>query len=146
MNTKEKLLQYIEYKEITQGKFCKRIGVSNGFLTSGKHVGSEKLKAIRDTNEDLNMNWLIYDEGEMILEKQILDEHELMYDRLLVDGNQLPEELASILKGSNLYGTIEFLIKEYLSLDKKYLSTLSSLHDLTITIDEIKEMIKKNKK
>ena len=146
MSTKEKLLQYIEYKEITQGKFCRKIGVSNGFLTSGKHIGSEKLKAIRDNYPDLNMDWLVYDEGEMLIKENILDEHELMYDRLLVDGNQLSEELTSVLKGNNLLNTIEFLIKEHLSLEKKYKDILSSLHSLTLNFDELKETVKKNKK
>jgi len=67
MTTKEKIIKYIDFKGLSQGYFCRKINVSNGFLTSGKHIGSEKLKDIRDNYVDLNMNWLIYDEGEMIV-------------------------------------------------------------------------------
>ena len=67
MGSKEKIRQYLDYKNITIYKFQKITGFSDGILKSGKDFGVDKLKQIRDKCPDLNMNWLIYDEGEMIL-------------------------------------------------------------------------------
>lgn len=70
MGAKKKILKYLEYKGISQGKFCRDINVSNGFLGSGVHIGSDKLMSIRDNYSDLNMDWLIYNEGNMILKEE----------------------------------------------------------------------------
>lgn len=115
MNTKEKLLQYIEYKDITQGKFCRKIGVSSGFLTSGKHIGSEKLKIIRDSFSDLNMNWLIYDEGKMIKNEPQFNEYALIYNRFSIEQKRaVKKELRDALKSNNLADIVEILVKDYL--------------------------------
>lgn len=67
MSSKDKILQYIEYKGITVYEFEKITGLSHGILRSGKHFGVDKMKQIRDNLPDLNMNWLIYNEGNMLL-------------------------------------------------------------------------------
>lgn len=67
MNSKEKLIEYAEYKGYSIYKIEKIIGVSNGSLKSGKDFGVDKLLKIRDNCPDLNMDWLIFNEGEMIL-------------------------------------------------------------------------------
>ena len=63
----QKLLQYAEYKGISQRKFTQSLGLSEGVLRKGKNLGSGYLKNIKEKYHDLNMNWLLYDEGEMIL-------------------------------------------------------------------------------
>lgn len=67
MSSKKKILQYIDYKKITVYEFEKITGLSHGILRSGSDFGADKLKQIRDNLPDLNMNWLIYDEGNMLL-------------------------------------------------------------------------------
>ncbi len=141
MNTKEKILQYLDFKEISQGKFCRKIGVSNGFLASGKHIGSEKLKIIRDNYVDLNMDWLIYDEGEMISSENIINEHEPVYDRLYNDTIEISKKLTTALKGSNLKETLEVLINEYVSLQKKHTITQGTLADLALDFDKLEEKV-----
>ena len=137
MNTKEKILQYLDFKGISQGKFCRKIGVSNGFLSSGKHIGSEKLKAIRDNYVDLNMDWLIYDEGEMIRSENVVNEQELVYDKLSNDN----KKLIDVLKKESLAETLEVLIKEYISLQKKQGITQSTLADLALDFDKLEERV-----
>jgi len=137
MNTKEKILQYLDFKGISQGKFCRKIGVSNGFLSSGKHIGSEKLKAIRDNYVDLNMDWLIYDEGEMISSENVVNEQELVYDKLSNDN----KKLIDVLKKESLAETLEVLIKEYISLQKKQGITQSTLADLALDFDKLEERV-----
>jgi hypothetical protein len=141
MNTKEKILQYLDFKEISQGKFCRKIGVSNGFLASGKHIGSEKLKIIRDNYVDLNMDWLIYDEGEMISNKNVINERELVYDRSSNDSINISKKLTTALKENNLTETLEVLIKEYISLQKKQVITQSTLADLVLGFDKLEEKV-----
>jgi len=68
MTTKEKIIKYLKDKGISQDKFSRKCNLSSGFLRTGKHIGSEKLKIIRDNYPDLNMNWLLYDEGNMLLD------------------------------------------------------------------------------
>lgn len=70
MTIKEKIIQYLEYKLVSKSNFYKKIGVSNSFLASGKTIGSDKLILIRDNYPDLNMNWLIFDDGEMLITKE----------------------------------------------------------------------------
>lgn len=70
MNSKKKILTYLDFKGISVYKFEKKTGLSNGSLKSGKEFGVDKMLKIRDNYPDLNMEWLIYDEGEMIVKKE----------------------------------------------------------------------------
>lgn len=70
MSSKKKILQYIDFKGYTIYKFEKIAKLSHGSLKSGKDFTVNRLKNIRDNCPDLNMNWLIYDEGEMILKEE----------------------------------------------------------------------------
>jgi len=82
MGSKEKILQYIDYKGISIYKFEKIVGISNGSLKSGKDFGVDKIPLIRDNCPDLNMDWLIYDEGNMLLEgNSTLQEGEDNYEK-----------------------------------------------------------------
>lgn len=63
---KEKLQEYLEYKGFSKNSFYKKTGLSIGFLDSGKSFGLDKLKVIVDNYPDLNPDWLIFNEGNMI--------------------------------------------------------------------------------
>jgi len=67
MTSKEKIIAYLSYKEISQRKFSLRTGLSEGILRAGKNLGVDKIKIIKEQFPDLNMDWVIYDEGEMLL-------------------------------------------------------------------------------
>ena len=66
MTTKEKVIKYLDFKNISKRDFYRQTGLSNGFLDSGKHIGSDNIKIIVDNYRDLNLEWLVMDEGEMI--------------------------------------------------------------------------------
>ena len=70
MTTKEKIMQYLDTKRISKRDFYRQTGFSNGFLDSGKHIGSDNLKIIVDNYSDLNLQWLVTGEGEMILSSE----------------------------------------------------------------------------
>lgn len=75
MTTKEKIIQYLETKGVSKRDFYKKTGLSNGFLDSGKHIGSDNLRVIVDNYPDLNLEWLVMDKGEMIKNTTSLKEN-----------------------------------------------------------------------
>ncbi len=66
MTPKERILQYIEKKGITQYAFSKRTGLSNGFLKAGSSLSVDNLLIISNSFDDLNIEWVIRGEGNML--------------------------------------------------------------------------------
>jgi len=82
LSSKEKIIKYLNYKGISQDKFSRACNVSSGFLRQGKSFSIEYLKSIRDNYSDLNLNWLIYDEGNMLLSgENEVNEHPETYQK-----------------------------------------------------------------
>lgn len=110
MSHKQKILQYLEFKGVSQGKFSKKCGFSNGFLTSGMYIGTDKLVKIVENYPDFNIFWLLFNKGEMVLNSDFSDlkvsedrvgyhlkdscERRLSYEKLI----QAKDETISILK------------------------------------------------
>lgn len=67
MTTKEKLIDFIKYKGISKKRFYDITGFSNGFLDSGKYIGTDKLRIVLEKFTDISFNWLILDKGGMIV-------------------------------------------------------------------------------
>lgn len=64
---KQRLLEFIKYLNISQGRFEKQVGLSNGYINNlSKDIGSEKLQRILGTYPELNLDWLLTGEGEML--------------------------------------------------------------------------------
>lgn len=68
MTEKEKLKEYLRYKGISKNRFYTETGFSVGFLDSGRSLGADKVRIIINKFPDLSLDWLIMDEGEMIIE------------------------------------------------------------------------------
>ena len=68
MTEKEKLKAYLQYKGISKNRFYTETGFSVGFLDSGRSLGADKVRIIINKFPDLSLEWLIMDEGEMIIE------------------------------------------------------------------------------
>ena len=66
MGTKEKARQYAKIKGLTNYQFEKISKLTHGVLKSGQHFRADQLKQIRDNFPDINMDWFLYDEGEML--------------------------------------------------------------------------------
>jgi transcriptional regulator with XRE-family HTH domain len=67
MTVKERLIVYLEEKKISKSAFGKSIGVSNAYVTSiRKSIDKDKIKSIAFNYPDLNLEWLLYGEGEML--------------------------------------------------------------------------------
>lgn len=78
-STKERLLQYLDYKGITVSNFFKETGIKRGFLDTDKlksTVNDVFLTIIIATYPDINLIWLISGKGEMLnnyLTENLLD-------------------------------------------------------------------------
>ncbi len=80
MSVKERLIEYIEYKQITKSAFCDTIGVSKAFISSMRQsIQPDKIKSIALNFEDLNTGWLLTGEGEMLKTKNTLSEDLVSY-------------------------------------------------------------------
>jgi len=59
MNTKDRVKKFLQDSEINISEFYKKTGLSNGFLNSGKGIGSEKIEIIISCYPELDVYWLI---------------------------------------------------------------------------------------
>ena len=67
MNVKERINIFIEYKGIPIKKFEEKCGLSNGYISSmRKGFGEEKLNNVLTAFPELNRDWLLYGEGDML--------------------------------------------------------------------------------
>lgn len=70
---KSNLEKYIAYKKLSNQEFEKSIGVSNGYIAKLKgSMGKEKLDYMLEVYSDLNRDWLLYGEGEMLKKPTIV--------------------------------------------------------------------------
>lgn len=68
MNTvKDRTLEFIKFKGLTMKSFEQRCDLSTGYVTSmRKGYGSEKLNNVLTAFPELNREWLLYGEGDML--------------------------------------------------------------------------------
>lgn len=67
MTTKDRALRFITHKGLSVKKFEEMCGLSNGYINSMKSgFGSGKLAQVLSAFPDLNRDWLVYGEGEML--------------------------------------------------------------------------------
>lgn len=67
MSVKERLIEFIRYKDISNSEFCRSIEVSTAFVTSMvKSIQPEKIERITLKYPELNIEWLLIGKGEMI--------------------------------------------------------------------------------
>lgn len=72
MTIKERTYSFIEYKGLTVKKFEELCGLSNGYISSmRKGFGFGKLNNVLTIFPELNRDWLLYGEGEMLNAKVI---------------------------------------------------------------------------
>lgn len=64
---KDRLISFIKSLGIGQAKFEKNCNLSNGYVNSTKgNISIQKLDSILQTYPELNRDWLLYGEGEML--------------------------------------------------------------------------------
>lgn len=120
MTIKERTYSFIEYKGITVKKFEELCGLSNGYISSmRKGFGTDKLNNVLTMFPELNREWLLYGEGEMLNPK-------------VIQNNQ---------NGDNIQGhsvTVNKTEKDYLEIIKRQSEQLSKSQE---QIDRILSII-----
>jgi hypothetical protein len=67
MDAKEKILQFIKEKGLTNAEFERNSKLSNGYVNNLKgSIGTDKISQIVSYYSDLNLEWLITGKGEML--------------------------------------------------------------------------------
>lgn len=93
MSVKERLIQYVKYKRLTNSEFCRRIGVSNAFISSMRRsIQPDKAESIALNFPDLNISWLLTGEGEMI------KNGEISINTNIIKKIEVPEEAWEVIK------------------------------------------------
>ena len=68
-SVKQRLMRFIKSQKISQGKFERMCGMSNGYLCNIKQsIGSAKILSISKAFPQLNTEWLLTGEGSMLNE------------------------------------------------------------------------------
>lgn len=78
--SKERLLQYLDFKKVSRTNFFKVTSLKRGLLDADKlksKINEEHLAIILARYQDLNLKWLITGEGEMITKDESEDLHHI---------------------------------------------------------------------
>lgn len=94
---KQRLVQFIRYMHLTQKEFESRCGMSNGYVANiRKGIGNDYLLSIAQQFPQLNRDWLLYGEGEMlrtgaqVVQNNILGNNNYNYNAGTLAKPQLP--------------------------------------------------------
>ena len=72
MTTKERLIKFLDHLNISQGKFEKNVGLSNGYVNNvGESIRRLQLNKISNVYPELNIAWLLTGVGEMLTTQTI---------------------------------------------------------------------------
>lgn len=70
-NVKSRLIEFLRSKKISKAEFTRRLGVSPTYISAmRKGIPTPKLKKIGELYPDLNRDWLLYGEGEMLIDPE----------------------------------------------------------------------------
>lgn len=68
--TADRIKEFIDYKKVSVNKFSKTVGASNSYFNklfkNKSSIGSDRLTRILNEYQDLNSEWLLTGEGEML--------------------------------------------------------------------------------
>lgn len=68
MAVKERLIYFLESQKISKSEFGRTIGVSSAYVTSMREsISPEKIKSIALNYPNLNIQWLLTGEGDMLI-------------------------------------------------------------------------------
>ncbi len=103
MDFKDRVKAFIDYKGISIKRFEELCGLSNGYIAAmRKGFGHDKLNNVLSVFPDLNRDWLLYEEGDMLKPNQSIGDitNSHVYG-VNVNGGELhmnPEAYETLLK------------------------------------------------
>ena len=132
---KQRILQYLDYKDISKYKCYAETGISNNVLSQPNGISEENLLKFIQTYRDINLKWLFFGESSMIIEgktENYLSEQkrELQqkipeitpdfllkrYEELVIENSELKKKLTeskkNVLSGLPAYSPITQVAEE----------------------------------
>lgn len=64
---KERIKQFVEQTDMSMRKFEQLSGLSNGFVKNANSIGSAAVEKIHRAFPELSMEWLLFNEGDMLI-------------------------------------------------------------------------------
>lgn len=97
-----RLSKFIESTNMSVRSFEKRVGLSNGLIGNvikkGASIGTDKLERILETFPDLNPEWLVTGQGEMLKIPRVIHEPIEKYNTRECEKCQILEQQLTICK------------------------------------------------
>ncbi|AJA67354.1 hypothetical protein MYRA21_0110 [Myroides sp. A21] len=109
---KERILQYLDYKGIKKTNFYAETGVSNGVLSQNNGLSEDNLMRFLNFYTDINSNWLLTGEGEMLKSDTPLTSKEPAPKRNLIPLYEDVQSIggtATVANTDSVYQTSEFI-------------------------------------
>lgn len=131
MNTKERLLKFVEETGITIAEFERKCSLSNGYIRKLKgSVGSDKIEDIIKAYPQLNRIWLLSGEGQM-LNPSVVQNNE--------NGDNIHGQSITVNKTESDYISIIKMQAEQLSKSQMQISKSQEQIDRLLTLLENKQ-------
>lgn len=87
---KERLIEFLKSKKISQAKFAKAIGVSTGYVNAIRvSIQPDKLASIASCYPSLNIDWLLTGQGDMLRDNPIQSNAKIV-DSIFIDVPFIP--------------------------------------------------------
>ncbi len=100
MGINQKLMQFVDFLDVSQRKFTNTTGLAEGALRGGRSVSVESLIKIKQTYPTLNLDWVLFDKGEMVLkgDKRVQNDEPFEYNTSIDDlvDQKIDERFADI--------------------------------------------------
>lgn len=91
MDIKQRIQDFIKYKGISVKKFEELCKLSNGYISSmRKGFGADKLSNVLNVFPELNREWLLYGEGEMLRAETQEDKNPLVHGQITEEKSLIP--------------------------------------------------------
>ena len=119
MSVKNRLKEFIKNQGLSISSFEKSIGVSNGYVNSiTKGIGGGKSLRISREYTNLNIDWLLTGEGEM-LEKGTINDYTSIEDEKNVVNESLINEKDTFLKDKIIVSLEQLVTSQKLHLESQ---------------------------
>ncbi|MCD8292336.1 MAG: hypothetical protein LUC23_01045 [Prevotellaceae bacterium] len=83
MDVKERLLDFISYKGLNKSRFQRSIGVSGSYIQNiANGIGTDVLRRIEKIYPELNTDWLVSGNGEMLNKTPMQNGVDVLYEVL----------------------------------------------------------------
>lgn len=136
MSVKERIKAFINFKQISMREFCRQVGVSNSYVSSMRSsIQPDKLLRIAHVFPELNSDWLMTGEGDMIRKTHELQPTER--DDLISTGSEVfKDKLLDMFKKGEIFSSAIVWEQHRLIIEKS-----QKIEDLIKEVQALKSLL-----